>query len=132
MPMTEMISGITGGFLMLVAFVYFLRLVQAWFLHLTLRRAIDRDSALAPTLIERIGGGDIGAPPVVSGNDDRTGLILVAAGLALAGFSLIVGDRVWVHYGLGGALFPLLIGGALLVRHYVLRRTSGPDLAAGA
>jgi hypothetical protein len=130
MPITEMISGLTGGFLMLVAFVYFLRLVQTWFLHLTLRRAIDRDSALAPTLIERIGGGDIGGPPVVSGNDDRTGLILVAAGLALAGFSLVAGDPEWFRYGLGGALFPLLIGGALLVRHYVLRRTA--DLAAGA
>jgi hypothetical protein len=132
MPITEMISGLTGGFMMLVAFVYFLRLVQAWLLHLTLRRAIDRDSKLAPTLVERIGGGDIGAPPVGSGTDDRTGLILVAAGLALGGFSLVVGDPEWVRYGLGGALFPLLVGAALLVRHYVLRRTSGPDLAAGA
>ena len=99
---------------------------------MTLRRAIDRDSALAPILVERIGGGDIGAPPATSGTDDRTGLILVAAGLALGGFSLIVGDSIWVRYGLGGALFPLLICAALLVRHHVLRRASGPDLAAGA
>jgi hypothetical protein len=129
MPVMERISDLTAGFMMLVAFIYFLRLMQAWLLHRTLRRAIDRDSALAPTLVDRI-GGDIGAQPVGSGSDDRTGLILIAAGLALGGFSLIVGDSVWVHYGLGGALFPLLIGGALLVRHYVLRRTA--DLAAGA
>jgi len=128
MPVMERISDLTAGFMTLVAFIYFLRLMQAWLLHRTLRRAIDRDSALAPTLVDRI--GDIGVQPVGSGSDDRTGLILIAAGLALAGFSLIVGDRVWVHYGLGGALFPLLIGGALLVRHYVLRRTA--DLAAGA
>jgi hypothetical protein len=126
----ERISDLTAGFMMLVAFIYFLRLMQAWLLHRTLRRAIDRDSALAPTLVERIGGGDIGAPPVSSGNDDRTGLILVAAGLALGGFSLVVGDPEWLRYGLGGALFPLLVGAALLVRHYVLRRTA--DLAAGA
>ncbi|MEA3062498.1 MAG: hypothetical protein QOJ94_2279 [Sphingomonadales bacterium] len=130
MLIIERISDLTAGFMMLVAFVYFLRLVQAWLMHRTLRRAIDRDSALAPTLVERIGGGDIGALSVGSGNDDRTGLILIAAGLALAGFSLVVGDPEWLRYGLGGALFPLLVGAALLVRHYVQRRTG--DLAAGA
>jgi hypothetical protein len=131
MPVMERIADLTAGFMMLVAFIYFLRLMQAWLMHRTVRRAIDRDSALAPTLVERI-GGDIGAQPAGSGSDDRTGLILIAAGLALGGFSLIVGDWVWLRYGLGGALFPLMIGAALLVRHYVLRRASGPDLAAGA
>ncbi|MEA3034096.1 MAG: hypothetical protein QOH86_2112, partial [Sphingomonadales bacterium] len=77
MPVMERIADLTAGFMMLVAFIYFLRLMQAWLLHRTLRRAIDRDSALAPTLVERIGGGDIGALPVGFGNDDRTGLILV-------------------------------------------------------
>jgi hypothetical protein len=128
----DMIRGITGGFFLLLAFVYLLRLIQAWLLHRTLREAISRDSPLATTLVDRIGSGDIGAPPRATiGSDDRTGLVLLAFGLALAGFALVVGDPDWVRYGLGGALFPVLVGAALLLRHYLLRRAAERDLAAG-
>lgn len=132
MPITEMIVGISGGLFMLTGFIYLLRLVQAWMLHRTLRDAINRDSVLAPNLVERIGVGGLGAVPMGLGSDDRTGLVLVAVGLALVGCSLVVGDPEWMHYGLGGALFPLLVGVALLVRHYLLRRTAERDLAARA
>ena len=49
-----------------------------------------------------------------------------------AGFSLVVGDPQWLRYGLGGALFPILVGAALLVRHTIVRRTDERGLAAGA
>jgi hypothetical protein len=131
MFVTEMITGISAGLLMLTGFIFFLRLIQAWMLHRTLRDAIQRDSALAPTLVDRIGSGDLSVPRFARPTDDRTGLVLVAIGLALAGCSLIVNDPGWVRYGLGAALFPALVGAALLFRHYLLRRTNEADIAAG-
>ena len=132
MPVTEMITISSIALFFLLGFIYFLRLIQAWMLHRTLREAISKDSAQAGLLVERIGGGDLGGPRAEAGNDDRTGLVLIALGVALAGFSLIVGEPDWLRYGLGAALFPGLVGAALLVRHYKLRRTAEPDIAAGA
>jgi hypothetical protein len=130
MFVTDMIVGISGGLLLLIGFIFFLRLLQAWMLHRTLRDAIQRDSSIAPTLVDRI-GRDLSGPRVTRGSDDRTGLVLVALGIALAGFSLIVGDPEGLRYGLGAALFPALVGAALLVRHYLLRRRDEADIAGG-
>jgi hypothetical protein len=129
MPVTEMIVGISGGLFMLTAFIYLLRLMQAWMLHRTLRDAINRDSSIAAGLVERI---DRGRPGQSVSDDDRSGLVLLAAGSALIGFSLIVGDPEWARYGIGAALFPLLIGLALVARHIWLRRTLEHDLAGPA
>lgn len=132
MPVTEMMT-ITGiGLFLLLGFIYFLRLVQAWLLHRTLRDAIKRDSAHAGLLVERIGRGGLDGTKVEAGTDDRTGLVLVAIGIAVAGFSLIVGEPEWLRYGIGAALFPALVGAALLIRHYKLARTTEPEIAAGA
>jgi hypothetical protein len=132
MYMTEMIAMISFALFVLTGFIYLLRLFQAWMLHRTLREAIAKDSAHAEMLVDRIGRGDLSGPSVRAGTDDRTGLVLVAVGVALAGFSLIVGESDWLRYGLGAALFPTLVGAALLVRHHRLRRSAEPDIAAGA
>ena len=128
MPVTEMIVGISAGVLMLTAFIYFLRLVEAWLLHRTLRDAISRDSALADGLLERVVRADSTGPGLHG--DDRNGLVLVAFGIAIAGFALIVNDPEWQRYGIGAALFPALVGIALLARHIWLRRTLERDVAA--
>jgi hypothetical protein len=128
-----MVVGLSAGLFMLIGFVFFLRLIQAAMLHKTLRNAIKRDSAVAETLVERIGGGgDVGTPRIIASSDDRTGMVLIALGLALVGFSLIVGDEEWLRYGVGSGLFPILVGAALLFRHYLLGRSGEPDVAAGA
>lgn len=132
MPVTEMLGVISVGLFLLLAFVFFLKMVQAWLLHRTLREAISRDSVHAEMLVDRIGRSDLGGIRADLGTDDRTGLILLALGAALAGFSLIVGDPEWLRYGLGAALFPALVGAALLVRHRLQSRSAGPDDAAGA
>ena len=132
MSVTEMISGVSAGLFFLLAFIFFLRLIDAWLLHRTLRDAIKADSAHAGTLVDRVGRSDLGLPRAGAGSDDRTGLVLLALGAALAGFSLIVNDVQWLRYGLGAALFPALVGAALLIRHHMLSRSSEPDLAAGA
>jgi hypothetical protein len=132
MPATEMIAISSIGLFFLLGFIYFLRLIQAWMLHRSLRDAIKRDSAHVGLLVDRIGRGDLGGPRVDGGTDDRTGLVLVAIGIAIAGFSLIANQQDWLRLGLGAALFPTLVGAALLLRHYLLRRAAEPDIAAGA
>ena len=132
MPLTEMIIGISAGLFFLLGFIFLVRLIQAWMLHRTLRDAIGRDSAHAGMLVERIGRDEFGLPRQDPGTDDRTGLVLIALGVALAGFSLIVGDSEWLRYGLGAALFPGLVGAALIVRHVLQRRSAEPDVDPGA
>lgn len=131
MPVTEMVVGVAVALCFLLGFIYLLRFFQAWMLHRTLRDAIRKDSPHAGMLVDRIGSDFTGSrgEPVA---DDRTGLVLLALGLATAGFSVIVGDPEWLRHGLGAALFPGLVGVALLVRHRLQRRSGGPDLVAGA
>lgn len=129
MPVTEMITMTAVGLFFLLGFIYFLRLLQAWMLHRSLREAIKKDSAHAGMLVDRIGRGDLSR--IEAGTDDRTGLVLVAVGIAIAGFSLIANQQDWLRLGLGAALFPTLVGAALLLRHYLVRRAAGPDVAAG-
>lgn len=86
------------------------RLFRARMLHHTIRDAIARDSASLPALLD-----GIDEKPAAS-NDDRTGLVLVALGLALALLGLVQADVDLA----GAALFPGLVGAALLLRHYVL------------
>ena len=130
MPVTEMIGMIAVGLFFLLAFIYFMRLIQAWLLHRSLREAIKKDSAHAELLVDRIGRSDLDRSE--AGTDDRTGMVLVAIGIAIAGFSLIANQQDWLRLGLGAALFPTLVGAALLLRHYLLRRAAGPDVAPGA
>jgi hypothetical protein len=132
MPVTEMITMTAMGLFFLLAFIYFLRLIQAWMLHRSLREAIKRDSAQAGTLVDKIGRNDISGLRAEMGTDDRTGMVLIAIALAIAGFSLIANQQDWLRLGLGAALFPGLVGAALLIRHYLVRRAAEPDIAAGA
>ena len=119
MPATEMIVGLSAGLFMLLAFIHFLRLINAWLVHRTIRTAIERDSALGADLVTSLGGE---APAGFSWqSDDRLGMILIALGIATIGFSLVVSDSTWIRYGIGGALFPLLVGVALYIRHRTQR-----------
>ena len=127
MPVTEMIVGVAAGLFMLTGFVFFLRLIQAWLTHRTIREAIARDSAIAPQLLESIDQRNPAERAL--GGDDRNGLVLIAIGIALIGMSLIVGDPEWERYGLGAALFPTLVGLALIGRHLWLSRQLERDVA---
>jgi hypothetical protein len=127
MPVTEMVVGISAGLFFLTGFVFFLRLLQTWLLHRTLRKAIEKDSGVAAGLVDQIGGPDMSA--ATEGSDDRTGLILIAIGVATAGYTLVVGDYSWMRHGLGASLFPILIGAALLARHFWARQSADRDLA---
>src|SRR5687768_9215796 len=84
MSATEIIGIVTITLSMLTGFIYFLKLIQAWMLHRTLRDAIKRDSAIAGDLVERIDRSDWpdGGRQRL-GSDDRNGLVLIAIGFAI-------------------------------------------------
>ena len=116
---TDMIIMVSIGVLLLVAFRYLLDFVQMWMAHKTVRNAIREKSEGAAELLANLSN-----PPSRT-QDDRTGLVLVAIGVALIGFTLIVGDPDWLRYGLGASLFPILVGAVLLLRFY---RFNGTDV----
>ena len=120
MPATEMIT-ITAAFAaLLLGFIHLMRMIQSWITHTTIRRAIEKDPATAEGMIERV----TAPPPVRDNGDDRIAVILVALGLATIGASIVAGDPGWARYGVGGALFPLLIGAALWLRHSAIQRAA--------
>lgn len=118
MPATEMIVSIALLAAVSLVFVHLLRLAAVAMTHKTIRRVVDRDPASAEPLMERLSA--LSEP---AAGDDRLGVILVALGLAMMGASIIAGETGdWTRYGVGGALFPLLIGAALWLRHLAIQR----------
>jgi Na+/proline symporter len=95
----------------LLAVIHLLRLVALLVTHRTLQRIIDRHPDQAQAMLDKV--GTVGAGERA---DDRTGMLLVAAGIAMILGSVIVNDPAWVHYGAAAALFPLLMGTALWLR----------------
>ena len=102
------------------------RIIRASMTHRTIRKAINNDSAAVPALLQ-----GIEEKPATS-SDDRTGLVLLALGMATLMFGAIQGDADDIRNMAAIAMFPILVGAALLVRHYLLRRTAESDVAAGA
>ena len=117
MPATEMVVMLAGFSALALVAIQLLRLAGVAVRHKTVRKLVDRDPVAAERLI-----GELDAP-IEKAGDDRLGLILVAFGVAMIGASLFVGHRGdWTDYGIAGALFPLIVGAALLVRHYAIER----------
>jgi hypothetical protein len=117
MPATEMIVSVALTAALVLAFIHVLRLIGTAMLHRTVRKVLESDPSGAEAILARLGEP---APP---STDDRLAVVLVAVGLAIIGASVIGDDTgTWMNYGIGGALFPLLIGAALLLRQSVIRR----------
>lgn len=117
MPATEMIVMVAAFSALTLVAIQLLRLAGIAVRHKTVRRVVDRD----PVAAERLMGG-LDAPKDQPG-DDRLGIILVAFGIAMIGASIIAGGiGDWTRYGVAAALFPLIVGAALWLRHYVVER----------
>ena len=144
-PTTELVA-ISDGFfhllenitvlaLFVVGFFLLARLLHAWMMHRSIRRALDAKSDSVTPLIEKLnkpyehlgpwGGGGTGG-----NNEDRNGLVLLAIGLAMAGFGLIQGTQEVMRTAAGAALFPAFVGIALLVRRRLARAAAAEDRAA--
>ena len=117
MPATEMIVSIAIVAALALVGIQLLRLAATAIRHMTMRRVIDRDPKAAEAVI-----AELRTPETPSG-DDRLGIILVAFGVAMIGASILAGHRGnWADYGIAGALFPLIVGAALWLRHYAIER----------
>ena len=96
------------------------RLIRAAIQHRTIREALSRDSSAVPELLAGI------EEVRPSGhNDDRMALVLLALALALFLFGAIQGDPDDLRNMGGAALFPGLVGLALLGRYYLARKRDG-------
>ena len=118
MPTTEMILSVTLVAAVALVIIHLIRLMSANIRHKTLRRVIETHPESAERLIEQQM-----AEPATQSGDDRLGMILVAIGIAMIGASMTAGATGgWTDYGIGGALFPLLVGAALWLRHIFVER----------
>jgi hypothetical protein len=106
---------LTTGAVLIVS--HFGRLYRTSVQHKTIREAISRDSASVPALL-----AGIEEPQPGTANDDRTGIVLIALAFALFFFGLIQGDPDDIRNMSGAALFPGLVGIALLLRFWFARR----------
>jgi ABC-type transport system involved in cytochrome c biogenesis permease subunit len=93
------------------------RMVRTSMLHKTIRRAISADNAAVPALLS-----GIEEKPAPS-SDDRTGLVLLALGIATILFGAIQGDSDDIRNMAGIAMFPILVGAALLGRFWYSKRS---------
>jgi hypothetical protein len=108
------IAAITAG---TITIVNLLRVIRSAAFNRTLREAIDRYPDRAEEMIALAANSD------AASTDGRTAAVLIAVGLALVAASLIANEG-WLRYGIGAALFPLLVGIALLTREFLVRRLS--------
>lgn len=126
------IENITMVALFVVGFFLLARLLHAWMLHRSIRRALEAKSEAVTPLIdklnkpyEHLGGQSPDAP-----GDDRNALVLLAIGLAMAGFGLIQGHEQLIRISAGAALFPAFVGIALLVRRRLARAAAAEERPA--
>ncbi|WP_422059026.1 hypothetical protein [Sphingopyxis sp.] len=129
----NLMENITMVALFVIGFFLLARLLHAWMLHRSIRRAIEAKSDAVDAMIdklnkpyEHLGAGRTGDAP----GDDRNGLVLLAIGLAMAGFGLIQGHEQLIRISAGAALFPAFVGAALLYRRRLARAAAAEERAA--
>jgi hypothetical protein len=128
----HLIENITLVALFVVGFFLLARLLHAWMLHRSIRRALEGKSDAVGPLIDKLNKPyeHIGAQSAEAPADDRNALVLIAIGLAMAGFGLIQGHEQLIRAAVGAALFPAFVGVALLVRRRLARAVAGERTAA--
>ena len=124
MPFTEMVVMVALFSAITLGGIHLLRLVATGILHRTIRKAIDKDAQAAEPLLARMT-----MAPESGTEDDRTAVLLVAFGISMVAASIVIGDPTWIHYGIAGAIFPIVIGTALWLRHYMINRSPRTDRA---
>jgi hypothetical protein len=101
------------------------RIIHAFMIHRSVRKAIEAKSGDAGALIDKLNKpyelADEGAKGPKQG-DDRIALVLIAIGIATAGFGLVHGGDAVIRATAGAALFPLLVGAALMINRRMQKR----------
>lgn len=129
-----LLENITMVALFVIGFFLLARLLHAWMLHRSIRRALEAKSDAALPLIDKLNKPyehlGFGARQGDAPGDDRNGLVLIAIGLAMAGFGLIQGHEQLVRLSAGAALFPAFVGAALLYRRRLARAVAAGERGA--
>ncbi|WP_260581753.1 hypothetical protein [Sphingopyxis sp. PET50] len=96
----RLLDNLTMLALFVVGFFLLARLIHAWMMHRSIRRALEAKSDAVSPLIEKLnkpyehlGPWTAGGATANASNEDRNGLVLLAIGLAMAGFGLIQGHE---------------------------------------
>ena len=128
----RLLENITMVALFVVGFFLLARLLHAWMLHRSIRRALDAKSDAVSPLIDKLNKPyeHLGGQSPDTPGDDRNALVLLAIGLAMAGFGLIQGHEQLIRTSAGAALFPIFVGIALLVRRRFARAAAAEERAA--
>jgi hypothetical protein len=128
----RLLENITMVALFVVGFFLLARLLHAWMLHRSIRRALDAKSDAVSPLIDKLNKPyeHLGGQSPDTPGDDRNALVLLAIGLAMAGFGLIQGHEQLIRTSAGAALFPVFVGIALLVRRRLARAAAAEERAA--
>ena len=128
----RLLENITMVALFVVGFFLLARLLHAWMLHRSIRRALDAKSDAVSPLIDKLNKPyeHLGGQSPDTPGDDRNALVLLAIGLAMAGFGLIQGHEQLIRTSAGAALFPIFVGIALLVRRRLARAAAAEERAA--
>ena len=128
----NLLENVTMVALFVIGFFLLARLLHAWMLHSSIRRALEAKSDAAGPLIDKLNKPyeHIGARGGDAPGDDRNGLVLLAIGFAMAGFGLIQGHEQMIRVAAGAALFPAFVGIALLYRRHLARAAAAGERAA--
>lgn len=118
------LDGVVIAMMFALGLTLLARLLQSLLIHLSLRRALSANSPLASDLVDKINRPFERPGPADGMGDERNGLVLIAIGLAMAGFGWIQGDEPMLRLALGAALFPLFVGIALLIRRRLAERAT--------
>jgi len=141
-PTTELVAVSEGFFrllenvtmvaLFVVGLFLLARLLHAWMLHRSIRRALDAKSDAVSPLIDKLNKPyeHLGGQSPDTPGDDRNALVLLAMGLAMAGFGLIQGHEQLIRTSAGAALFPVFVGIELLVRRRLARAAAAEERPA--
>lgn len=131
------LGNVAVGIVLIVLIIFVGRLLQAFLLHRSINKAIAAKSDLATGLVDKVNAPmDITLPNLAKSGgsegvgDVRGALVLIAIGVAMAGFGLIQGGEETVRMACGAALFPLFVGIALLLRRRIVLRERAEELAA--
>lgn len=95
------------------------RLLRAAMQHRTIREAISRDNSSVPELLA---GFDSEKAQKAGANDDRTAFVLIALGIAMLVFAWAQNSEEALRTLGAAAIFPVLVGAALLVRFHLARK----------
>jgi hypothetical protein len=109
------------------------RIIHAFMIHRSVRKAIEAKSGDTSALIDKLNkpyelAGEEPKRPRMG--DDRLALVLIAIGFAIIGFGLLQGNEQGIRATAGAALFPLLVGAALMLSRRMQKRELAEEQAA--